>query len=548
MADVKDSPLAKSSVVMAIGTVVSRILGFARVILLAMAVGVTIGGAADAFDVANKVPNTLYMLLAGGVLNAVFVPQLVAASKHHDEGRDFVNRLLTFALLMLIAFTVTATLCAPVLIRIYSAPTWPAEQTALAIAFAVWCLPQLFFYGLYTVLGQVLNARSSFGPYMWAPVANNLVAMIGLIIFIALFGPGETGQHPISSWNAAKIALLAGSATAGVACQALILIPSLRRIGFRYTPTFGFRGRGLGNAARVAGWAFASLLVGHLGFIVISQVASTATSAGEEAIASNAAYSLSYLVFMLPHSIVAVSLATALLPALSRSVADDDTDGIRRNLTKSVRVVGLVNVFASVTLIVLSDQVAMVLGGGSSQQADAIGLVIKAMAIGLVPFSASYLFQRVFYAYENARTPFFIRVFQVLLTTGGVTASAFLPQELVVAGIGASMSLGYLLAVVLTALHLRRRIRHLGGRSLLIAHLKFAVAAVVTTGAGWTVLALVGPGLDASRGSAFLTMLAVVPSMLLAYILTCCALRVSELSSLLGMISGRRGRHASRRD
>ena len=127
------SSLARSSAVMTAGTLTSRILGFVKAMLLATAIGVTVGGAADAFDVANKVPNNLYMLLAGGVLNAVLVPQIIRAAKRPDGGQDFVNRLLTLAVITLGAVTLLATLAAPLLVRLYSSSGWSDDQRALAI-------------------------------------------------------------------------------------------------------------------------------------------------------------------------------------------------------------------------------------------------------------------------------------------------------------------------------------------------------------------------------------------------------------------------------
>ena len=444
------SSLARSSAIMTAGTLISRVLGFVKAMLLATAIGVTVGGAADAFDVANKVPNNIYMLLAGGVLNAVLVPQIIRAAKRPDGGQDFVNRLLTLAVMALGAVTVLATLCAPLLVRLYSSTGWSDDQRALAIAFAYWCLPQIFFYGLYTMLGQVLNAHSSFGPYMWAPVLNNVVAIAGLGVFIALFGAGGV-QNAVGTWDTTKITVLAGSATLGVVAQALILLWPLRRIGFRFRPTFGFRGVGLGTAGNVAMWTFGAVLVGQLGFIVTSRVAASASSTTGEVQASLAAYSLAYLVFMLPHSLIAVSLATALFTSLSTFAANDDTDSVRSSLGLGLRLVGLVNVFATAALITLSTPAAMVIGGtldASSgldplDQARAIGPVIATMVAGLVPFSANYLLQRVYYAYEDARTPFWVQVPQVILTAVGVVASGLLlPGAWIVAGIGASMSVG----------------------------------------------------------------------------------------------------------
>ena len=248
------SSLARSSAIMTAGTMTSRVLGFVKASMLATAIGVT-AVQADAFDIANKVPNTLYMLLAGGVVNAVLVPQIVRASKREDGGTDFTNRLLTLSFLLLAGVSIIATAAAPLLVWLYSSG-WSDEQMALATAFALWCLPQLFFYGLYTLLGQVLNAKSSFGPYMWAPVLNNVVAIAGLAAFILIFGTNNASPHDLDTWSPDKIALIAGTATLGVAAQALILIWPLKRIGFKYKPTFGFRGVGLGTAGKVAFWTF----------------------------------------------------------------------------------------------------------------------------------------------------------------------------------------------------------------------------------------------------------------------------------------------------
>ncbi|MFB9777761.1 murein biosynthesis integral membrane protein MurJ [Brevibacterium otitidis] len=534
----KLNSLAKSSAVMTAGTLVSRVLGFVKAGTLIAAIGVT-GGAADAFDVANKVPNNLYMLLAGGILNAVLVPQIVRATRRADGGRDFTNRLLTLTILVLFGVTFVATAAAPLLVRLYSTSQWSGEQTALAVGFAFWCLPQIFFYGLYTMLGQVLNAHSSFGPYMWAPVVNNVVSIAGLGIFIALFGPGNFGQHTLESWDPFKIAVLAGSATLGVVCQALILIWPLKRIGFSFTPTLGFRGVGLGTAGKVASWTFGAVLIGQIGFIVISQVASLGSadaSAGPSP--SNAAYSASYLIFMLPHSLIAVSLATALFTSMSTSAADRDTEAVRESFGLGIRLVGFVNVFASVAFMTLGAQTAMVLAEGSVEQALALNVVIAAMIIGLVPFSANYLLQRVFYAYEDARTPFWVQVPQVAITSAGVIASGIvLPKHYIVAGIGLSMSLGYTIACLISGWLLHRRLGRLGTRRILLAHLKFIIAGAAAGIAGVLITRAIGIDAWDTRISAAVTIMWVGPIMLAVYLVICWILRVSELRSLVQTVS-----------
>jgi putative peptidoglycan lipid II flippase len=185
---------------MASGTILSRVLGFARAVILAAAIGVTTN-AADAFGVANQLPNNVYAIIVGGVLNAVLVPQIVKARAHKDGGKGYIDRLLTFILTIFFAVSVLSTVAAPVLVAIYT-KDWSGPQLALATAFAYWCLPQLFFYGLYSLLGEVLNARSAFGPFMWAPVLNNIVGLVGLVAFIVIFGADPTGANSVATWSA----------------------------------------------------------------------------------------------------------------------------------------------------------------------------------------------------------------------------------------------------------------------------------------------------------------------------------------------------------
>src|SRR5699024_3958614 len=242
-------------------------------------------------------------------------------------------------------------------------------------------------------------------PYMWAPVPTNIVAIGGVAVFILIFGTTNASPHEMSTWTPDQIALIAGTATLGAAAQALLPIWPPKPIGFKYTPPFCLRGGRLASAGKVAFWTFAAMLIGQLGFLVISRVASGASVPGDGN-ASNAAYTNAYPVFMLPHSLIAVSLATALSTSLAKDAAATDTAAVIGDFSLAVRMVGLITAFATAALIVLASPVAMVIAGTGREQAMAIALVIITMVFGLVPFSANYLAQRVFYAYEDAKTPF----------------------------------------------------------------------------------------------------------------------------------------------
>ncbi|HSR22787.1 MAG TPA: murein biosynthesis integral membrane protein MurJ, partial [Candidatus Eisenbacteria bacterium] len=390
MSDATQAPpsggLLKSSTVMAAGTVVSRVLGFARNAVLAAAIGT--GLTATTYNVANTVPNIIYILLAGGVLNAVFVPQLVRAMKERDGGQGYTDRLLTLATLVLLGLTVLATAAAPLVIGIYTPGKWSDQDVAVATTFAFWCLPQVFFYGLYTMLGQVLNARGSFGPMMWAPIVNNVVAIATGLGFIALFTVDD--EHP-SSLSSAAIAFLGAGTTLGVALQALILLPVLRRTGFRFRPRLDFRGAGLGKAGDLAKWTLLFVLVNQLAYVVIVNLAARADKAAQGVIdygVGFTAYSYAYLIFILPHSIITVSMVTALLPRMSSAAAEERFADLRDDLSTGWRLTGVGVMLATAAFIALGMPLTGVLYAGTGAEgARYIGIVVAAFAVGLPAFS-----------------------------------------------------------------------------------------------------------------------------------------------------------------
>jgi putative peptidoglycan lipid II flippase len=489
--------MMRSSAVMAGGTAASRVLGFVRAALLVAVLG--LGQSADAFALANTVPNAVYILLAGGVLNAVLVPQIARAAKQLDGGQDYINRLLTLTMTILFLITVTVTVGAPVLIRIYGTDKWEPATLTLATAFALWCLPQVFWYGMYTMFGQVLNARGSFGPFMWAPAVNNVVGIVGLLLFMAVAG---TSNHPVDSWTPGRIALLAGTATLGVVAQALILIPSLKKAGIRFRFRWGLRGFGLRTAGRVAGWSFAAVLVQQFGYIVISRVSTTgglrAAAADADFVAGLAAYGNAYLLFMLPHSLIAVSLVTALFTRMSVSATDNRLADVRDDLSLGLRLTGLATVLSAAAFLAIGpDITAIVFSGSPKRDTDAIAYVAMAMMFGLVAYSALYLFARAFYAFEDAKTPFLVQLPTVAVwSLGNLLSLLFLPPAWIVVGVGASMSVSNIAGAALSYYLLHRRLGELDGKRVLLTHLKYLLAA----GSGGVVAFLLSRGLHAVLG------------------------------------------------
>ena len=482
--------------IMASGTIVSRILGFIRAVMLALTIGVTTN-AADAFGVANQLPNNVYAIIVGGVLNAVLVPQIVRARSHKDGGTGYIDRLLTLIITMFFVVTVATTAFAPLLVSLYTGG-WSSDQLALATAFAYWCLPQLFFYGLYSLLGEVLNARSAFGPFMWAPVLNNLVAIAGLGAFIAIFGADPTGFRVVSMWGPGEISLLAGSATLGVAAQALILFAFWKRIGLKFKLNFKWRGVGLRPAMKAATWTLAMVLVTQIGGLVQTIIASQAASARSAntdpniAIASVAASSIAWLIFMLPHSIATVSIATASFTKISTHAAARKFKELKSDLGKSLRAILAISMFATAALMVLAYPVARVFVG-EFPSTVALGNVLIAMMFGLVPFSFVFMMQRAFYALEDTRTPFVFTVAQIaIFIAGSVTVSFTVPAQWLVAAMALVNSVSITVQALIAYFVLRRRIGAFEGLNLLSGGFSMLLSAALAGGVGILVLNLAG--------------------------------------------------------
>ncbi len=528
---------------MASGTVLSRILGFIRAIITASAIGVTTN-AADAFGVANQLPNNVYAIIAGGTLNAVLVPQMVRARTQKDGGASYINRLLTFIITVFFGITLLATLAAPALVAVYT-NGWSAQQLALATAFAYWCLPQLFFYGLYSILGEVLNSRSAFGPFMWAPVLNNIVSLAGLVGLVLVFGADPTGSRAVEDWSEGQIAMLAGTATAGVASQALILFVAWKRIGMSLSLNFQWRGFGLRPALKAASWSLGMVLVTQIGGLVQTIVASGAISARAQnpAVASVAAAGIAWLVFMLPHSVATVSIATAYFTKMSTHVHQNRLDLLKNDLAAGLRSIALISVFASIAISVLAYPISRVFVGEFAAIIS-LGNVIIALMIGLLPFSFVYMMQRAFFALEDTRTPFWFTTVQIGLHIIGSIAVAFtVPAEWLVVALSLLTAATITLQATLAYWLLSRRIGSFKHHGIAAACGKFIVSGLLAGLLGYSTLQILG-GVEAGSfvvakvASAGLSMVISGAVMLAIYVICLRLLRVKEVDTVFSAIRG----------
>jgi putative peptidoglycan lipid II flippase len=532
------SGLGGSTRAMAVGTVASRATGFLRTAVIASVLGVY--GVGTAYTVANTTPNIVYELLLGGVLTSVVVPLLVRAAKEDgDEGQAYAQRLLTLTVLVLGGAAVVLVLAAPLLIDLYAGDLDPASRD-LAIVFARFFLPQVLFYGAGAVLGAILNTRGRYAPPMWAPVLNNLVVIATGLVFLLVRGRAELTPETLTS---GQIALLGLGTTLGIVAQTVALVPSLRAAGFSLRPRWDLGALDLRRIGRLAKWVLLYVVANQLAFFVVVRLASAdeLVDAGR----GFASYTYAFLLWQLPHAIVAVSVITALLPRMSRAAADERTGDLRASLNRGLRLTVSVLVPAAVAFVVLGrDLATLVFARGEVSVGDArfIGLLLAVFAIGLVPFSTYQLQLRAFYALQDTRTPTLINLgVNATLVLVGVLLYVALPDRYEVLGLAAGHASSFVAGLVLCSVVLSRRLGGLDVAVVVRTGVRCLVAALLPGLLAYAVVAGMDRLLDRGPLASALTLALAGGVLGTGYVLLTRRMRVPEVAEVAGPVLRRVG-------
>src|SRR5689334_5122956 len=402
----EDTSVVRSSGVMALGTLASRGTGFLRTLVLAYVLGVSAGVSA-AYNNANTLPNAVYDLMLGGILTSVVVPLLVNAAKRDaDGGEAYDQRMFTLTTVALAVLTLAATLAAGLLVDLYAHDLTPPVRH-LTVIFAFFFIPQIFFYGVSSLAGGVLNARGHFAAPMWTPVLNNVVVIAILLLFVVVGGAGTSA----STITSGQVQLLGFGTTLGIVVQTVALIPFLRRVGFRWHPRFDFRRNEVSEIMRMAAPLFGYIVTTQVSFLVVTNVANAAWK--HASFDGTPTYGYAWQLFQMPYAIVGISVITALLPRMSAHAAERRFSEVKLDFSGGVRLSSAVVVPASLFLLVLGAPFAEALFGyGSTSATDAkyIGLVFGIFSLGLVPYMMFQLMLRVFYAMHDSKTPMYIGV------------------------------------------------------------------------------------------------------------------------------------------
>ncbi len=526
---------------MAAGTLVSRVTGLLRTLTQAYALGAV--SLADAYNVANSLPNAVYNLMLGGILTSVIVPLLVnAARRDADRGEAYDQRMFTLLAVALLAITVAATLAAAPLVYLYSGPV-PGAERHLMVIFAYFFIPQIFCYGMSSLAGAILNSRGRFAAPMWTPVINNIVVIGVLFVFISAAG---FGVRP-ATITPGEVRLVGLGTTLGVAAQTAALVPALWRAGFRWRPRFDFRGAELSEIRRMAGWMFGYIATTQVTLLVTTRVANEASVLALRAhIGYGAGYTpfaYAWQLFQMPYAIVGISVITALLPRMSAHVAERRPELVKADFSAGLRLSSVIVVPSALVLAVLGPALAEVfLAHGATSVASAryMGEVFAVLCLGLVPYTIFQLQLRVFYALRDSRTPALVgSATMVVNVAGNYGAIAVLPPGQVVAGLGLGFGLANLLGAALAWLLLSRRLGGLDGRGIGRSLLRMHAAAVPAAALALAISLPAGLVLPAGTLGALVTVALASCAAMALYLLLARSFRVTEVTELVATATAR---------
>ncbi|MFT4288378.1 murein biosynthesis integral membrane protein MurJ [Nocardioides sp.] len=530
----------RNSAVMAAGTTFSRLSGFLRGALLAAALGNALH--ADVFNIANTIPNMLYILLAGGVINAVLVPQLVRSLKDdEDGGAAYTARVITLAGTFLLVVTVALIVAAPWVMRIFFDDDFPPEGFDAAVRFARYCLPQVFFYGMFVLVGQILNARGRFGPMMWAPITNNVVSVAVLILYLVVFGADDPHSPTYSS---SRELLLGLGSTLGIVVQLLVLIPYLRAAGVSLRPRWDLRDSGLSHTLKLGVWTVLFVVVNQIAYFVVVRLASAGTVGRGAHDTGYTVYSQGFILIMVPHSIITVSLATAILPRLSAAAHDGDWRAMARTWAPNFRTALAVVIPFAALLPLVAARIAQVMFGWGAAKGT-VGNYVDTFILfgpGLVFFTAHYLVLRCFYAREENRTAFFVQC--AVAAVNVVAAVALVGRADDPAETAPMLTIAYTLSYAVGALIsytvLSGRLGGLKSRTLIRFLARLVIAVVVATAVAAVVLVACDRVVD-SRGplASLVTGLLIGGVDLVVLLGMARLMRITEITDVVETIVGR---------
>ncbi len=509
--------VVRASLVMTAAAIVSRLLGWIRLLVIGAEFGAT--SELDAYLAAFRIPDAIFQLIVAGALSAALIPVYAGyrARGEENEGWALASSVINLVVLGLAGLSALMALAAPWLVPII-APGFDADTTALTVRLTQVMLLSPVFIGLGAVVSGLLQSHGTFGPTAVAPLVYNL-AIIGAAVFVA---------------PTLGVEALAAGVVVGAIGHLVVQLPALRRLEPAWRPRIDLRHRGVRRVSVLMGPRFLGLAAGQVNLIV-----STALASGLAA-GSVTAFTYAFQLSQLPVGIIGVSIAVALFPTLSRDAALGRASEIRRQVNSSMRVLFFISAPLAVLMIILRQPLASVFfeyGLFDAESADRIASALAWFAIGVPAHVVVHVLARAFYAMQDTWTPV---VWAVIAVMANIALMLVLVEPMGVEGLALALSISATLEVIGLLIALRRRLGTLDGRFLLASVARSSVAAVLAGITMFLALGFTSVALgDASFGR-LLTLLVPAAAGGLVYLLVAIALRAPELATVRRLWRGAR--------
>ena len=475
--------LLKANATVMVGTLASRLTGFAKLILIVQLLDDAL---TDAYLTANNLPNQVYELVLGGVLTASLIPMFTDYADRKDH--DSTAAILGTAIVALLGLTIVTIVAAPLIVWIFTTRTPAAVDVTqfrnVTRLFAILLLPQIFFYGITFLAQALLNAVSSIRAAAWVPALNNVIVILAASTLASKVASSRTLDAASASTDVVMV--LGVATTVGVVAMALVLVPAVIAAGVPIKLRFDRHHPAVRQIIRLSTWTIGYSVANQISLFVITVLAKPGS-------AGVTVYQMAYLIVQLPFGLLAMSVMTTFGPELARERQARRRDKFVERFTLGFTTIAALLLPAGAGLIAFGRSLPPLLGPRGSTSADLpalLGTTLAGFAIGLFALGGYLFTLRGFFAHNDTRTPFAINVVQNLVN---IVLALALVGRFGVAGLAWAFSISYLVAL---GLALRSLDNKLGGalplKSIGASMLRLSLAAIVAGEVAYLVVTSIG--------------------------------------------------------
>lgn len=512
--------LARAGLIVSGAFLVSRLLGWVRVVVIGNAFGAT--AELDAFYAAFRIPDLLYQLVAAGALSSALIPVLAElfARDEHARAWRVVSTIADLILVALVVLGLVVVIAAPWLVDVVIAPGFDPATTALTVDLTRIMVLSATFLALGSVATSVLNAQRRFAAAAVAPIVYNL-AIIGAAVILA------------PSMGAVGLAI---GVVAGALGHLVIQLPALSRLGYRWAPTLDTADAATRQAIALMIPRAIGLGASQITFVVVTALATTL------GVGAVTAFTIAFTLLQIPIGLIGVPLGIVLFPSLSHEVAVGNMDEFRGLLGRALRAIVVVMLpVAVVTALLRTETVALLFPSFTAADVAQTADTLLAFTLGLVAHALIAVLARAFYAQQDTRTPVVAAILAVVVNT---TLAAVLIGPLGLPGVALAIAAAAWLEAGILAVLLWRRVHGLDTAALASVALRAAIAAAVGAAVGLGLQATIGErlvpdpvigGLERTPGLVAALVL-VTAGAGLGFTAAALALRITELRSIVGLM------------